>query len=151
MITIALGLQLHVYKWMIETELGFRVAAMVLGQVHSCLARAKLIQVPSMVEELELMVEDQIHRGRGYERGAARCDICAAAAKSFRGKCSCMCTHASTSHARCLVAPCLPFICHTSCVIRFATAQDADIFERGPQSSLSVCSMEAPHRLSVGC
>lgn len=56
-------LQLNVYKWMIETELGFRVAAMYLGQVHPCLARAKLIQVPCMREELELIVEDQIHRG----------------------------------------------------------------------------------------
>ena len=48
---------------MIETELGFRVAAMYLGQVHPSLARAKLIQVPPMAEELELIVEDQILRG----------------------------------------------------------------------------------------
>ena len=56
-------LQLNVYKWMIETELGFRVAAMYLGQVHPFLPRARLITVPCMREELELMVEDQIHRG----------------------------------------------------------------------------------------
>ena len=48
---------------MLETEFGFRVGAMYLGQVHPCLARAKLIQVPCMREELELIVEDQIHRG----------------------------------------------------------------------------------------
>ena len=59
-------LQLNVYKWMIETELGFRVAAMYLGQVHPCLPRARLITVPCMREELELMVEDQIHRGDAF-------------------------------------------------------------------------------------
>ena len=56
-------LQLNVYRWMLETEFGMRVSSMWLGQVHPCLARAKLIQVPSMQDELELIVEDQIHRG----------------------------------------------------------------------------------------
>ena len=48
---------------MLETEFGMRVSSMWLGQVHPCLARAKRIQVPSMQEELELIVEDRIHRG----------------------------------------------------------------------------------------
>ena len=57
-------LQLNVYKWMIETELtGLRVAAMYLGQVHPCLPRARLIEVPCMRDELQLVVEDQIGRG----------------------------------------------------------------------------------------
>jgi hypothetical protein len=56
-------LQLNVYRWMLETEFGMRVSSMWLGQVHPCLARAKLIQVPSMQEELELIVEDQILTG----------------------------------------------------------------------------------------
>ena len=51
---------------MLETEFGMRVSSMWLGQVHPCLARAKLIQVPSMQEELELIVEDQIHRGDAF-------------------------------------------------------------------------------------
>ena len=48
---------------MLETEYGMRVSSMWLGQVHPCLARARLIQVPSMQEELELIVEDQILTG----------------------------------------------------------------------------------------
>ena len=59
-------LQLNVYRWMLETEFGMRVSSMWLGQVHPCLARAKLIQVPSMREELELIVEDQIQRGDAF-------------------------------------------------------------------------------------
>ena len=51
---------------MLETEFGFRVGAMYLGQVHPCLPRARLITVPCMREELELMVEDQIHRGDAF-------------------------------------------------------------------------------------
>ena len=57
------GLQLNVYRYMLETEYGLHVSAMFLGQVHPCLSRAKLIRVPCMREELELIVEDQIHRG----------------------------------------------------------------------------------------
>ena len=56
--------RLNVYKYMIETEYGLRVSSMYLGQVHPCLARARLIEVPCMQkEELELIVEDQIDRG----------------------------------------------------------------------------------------
>ena len=55
---------------MLETEFGMRVSSMWLGQVHPCLARAKLIQVPCMREELELIVEDQIHRGDVFFSGA---------------------------------------------------------------------------------
>ena len=56
-------LQLNVYKWMVESEFGLRVSGMYLGQVHPCLERAVLIEVPPMREELELIVEDQIRRG----------------------------------------------------------------------------------------
>ena len=48
---------------MLETEYGLRVSSMYLGQVHPCLPRARLIEVPCMQEEeLQLIVEDQIHR-----------------------------------------------------------------------------------------
>ena len=55
-------LQLHVYKCMLETEDGIRAKAMFLGQVHPCLPRGKLIRVPCMRGEVELIVEDQISR-----------------------------------------------------------------------------------------
>ena len=52
-----------VYKYMLETEYGVRVSAMYLAQVHPCLPRARLIEVPCMRDELQLVVEDQIGRG----------------------------------------------------------------------------------------
>ena len=39
---------------------------MYLGQVHPCLPRARLITVPCMREELELIVEDQKDRGDAF-------------------------------------------------------------------------------------
>ena len=58
-----------VYKYMLETEYGVRVSAMYLAQVHPCLPRARLIEVPCMRDELELIVEDQVARGEAI--GAA--------------------------------------------------------------------------------
>lgn len=55
--------RLNVYKYMLETEYGFVVSGMYLGQVHPCLPRARLIEVPCMKAELELIVEDQINLG----------------------------------------------------------------------------------------
>ena len=57
------SLQLNVYKYMLETEYGLRVSSMYLAQVHPCLLRARLIEVPCMRDELQLIVEDQIDRG----------------------------------------------------------------------------------------
>ena len=48
--------------YMLETEYGMRVSKMYLGQVHPCLPRARLIEVPCMRQELDLIVEDQIER-----------------------------------------------------------------------------------------
>ena len=55
-------LQLNVYKYMLESENNLRVNAMFLGQVHPSLERARLIRVPCMREELELIVTDQLAR-----------------------------------------------------------------------------------------
>ena len=55
------SLQLNTYRYILETEYGMRVSGMYLAQVHPCLPRARLIEVPRMEEELELIVEDQIH------------------------------------------------------------------------------------------
>jgi hypothetical protein len=53
-----------VYKYMLETEYGLKVSSMYLGQVHPCLPRARLIEVPCMMrDELQLIVEDQIDLG----------------------------------------------------------------------------------------
>ena len=52
-----------VYKYMLETEYGLRVSSMYLGQVHPCLPRAMLIEVPCMRDELQLIVDDQIDLG----------------------------------------------------------------------------------------
>ena len=49
--------------YMLETEYGMRVSKMYLGQVHPCLPRARLIEVPCMRQkEMELIVEDQKDR-----------------------------------------------------------------------------------------
>ena len=56
-------LQLNTYRYILETEYGMRVSGMYLAQVHPCLARARLIEVPRMEEEMALVVEDQIDKG----------------------------------------------------------------------------------------
>jgi hypothetical protein len=48
---------------MLETENGCRVSAMFLGQVHPSLPKGRLIRVPCMKEEIDLIVADQIARG----------------------------------------------------------------------------------------
>ena len=57
------SLQLNTYRYMLESKYGMRVSSMYLAQVRPCLPRARLIEVPRMQEELELIVEDQINRG----------------------------------------------------------------------------------------
>ena len=57
------ALQLNTYRFILETEYGIRVSSMYLAQVHPCLPRAILIEVPRMQEEMQLIVEDQISRG----------------------------------------------------------------------------------------
>jgi hypothetical protein len=56
------SLQLNVYKYMLETENGCRVSAMFLGQVHPSLPKARLIRVPCMDSEINLIVADQLAR-----------------------------------------------------------------------------------------
>lgn len=48
---------------MLETENGLCVNAVFLGQVHPSLPRARLIRVPCMRDEIELIVADQIALG----------------------------------------------------------------------------------------
>ena len=56
------ALQLNVYRSILEDEYNYRVSLMLLGQVHPELAGPKIIFVPRMEEELQLVVEDQIAR-----------------------------------------------------------------------------------------
>ena len=68
------ALQLNTYKYMLESEAGFRVASMYLGQVHPSLARGRLIEVPPMAEEMSLIVEDQIELGHAVCRAVTGAD-----------------------------------------------------------------------------
>ena len=55
-------MQLNVYRSILEDEYDYRVRLMLLGQVHPELAGPKIIFVPRMEEELQLVVEDQVAR-----------------------------------------------------------------------------------------
>ena len=59
---------------MLETENGLRVNAMFLGQVHPSLSRARLISVPCMRDEIELIVADQIARGEAVSEAVPGAD-----------------------------------------------------------------------------
>ena len=48
---------------MLETENGLRVKALFLGQVHPSLPKARLVRVPCMEDEINLIVADQLARG----------------------------------------------------------------------------------------
>ena len=78
-------------------------------------------------------------QGRCVKWSAARRDVCVATHKDVRAECSRSCTHASTSRI-CVLASvlCLSPTPPLLCVFRASTAQDADIFECCPHSSLSV-------------
>jgi hypothetical protein len=143
-------LQLNVYKWMIETELGFRVAAMYLGQVHPCLPRARLITVPCMREELELIVEDQIHRGDALSGALPDATFALPQSKmcapNALARVLMFAFHICVMAAVVCLSPAPPILC----VFRAPTAQDANIFERCSHFSLSVRRMENPDRLPLG-
>ena len=46
------SLQLNTYRYMLESEYGMQVSGMYLAQVHPCLARGRLIEVPRMEDEM---------------------------------------------------------------------------------------------------
>ena len=77
-------------------------------------------------------------QGRRFEWGAARRDVCAAAVKDVRAECSRPCTHALAFHICVMAVVYVSLLPRQSYVFRASTAQDADIFERCPHSSLSV-------------
>ena len=59
---------------MLESESGLRVNAMFLGQVHPSLPRARLISVPCMRDEIDLIVADQIARGEDVSEAVPGAD-----------------------------------------------------------------------------
>ena len=59
---------------MLETENGLRVNAMFLGQVHPSLPRARLISVPCMRDEVDLIVADQIECGEAVSEAVPGAD-----------------------------------------------------------------------------
>ena len=71
------ALQVNIYRFILQTESSMTVHAMYLAQVHPSLATGRLVEVPAMNEELELLVEDQV------TRGLARCDAFAGSDAPF--------------------------------------------------------------------
>ena len=59
---------------MLESENGLRVNAMFLGQVHPSLPRTRLISVPCMRDEIDLIVADQIARGEAVSEAVPGAD-----------------------------------------------------------------------------
>jgi len=58
------ALQLNIYRYILESEYGCSVGDnMFLGVCHHFLHKPRLIRVPLLQEEVDLMVEDQISRG----------------------------------------------------------------------------------------
>ena len=56
--------QLNVYRYMLESEYGYRVSAMWLAVVHPENEAGRLIQCPRMDAELDAMVDFEIECGR---------------------------------------------------------------------------------------
>ena len=58
------ALQLNTYRYILEGEYGYRIGErMYLAIVHGTLAKPRLVRVPLLQEEMELIVEDQRSRG----------------------------------------------------------------------------------------
>lgn len=64
---IAEALQVNLYAYILETEYGYTVSSMYLAQVHPGLLRPKLISIPRMDQEIELLVEHEIQCGRATQ------------------------------------------------------------------------------------
>ena len=56
-------LQLTLYKYICESEYDLRIDSMFLGVVHPSQDKPRLIKMPYLREEIEMIVEDQILRG----------------------------------------------------------------------------------------
>ena len=60
------SLQLNVYRWILESEYFLDVAMMALGQVHPELSAPRLIRVPRIAEEMDLLIEHQVEMGLAW-------------------------------------------------------------------------------------
>ena len=56
-------LQLALYKYICESEYGLTIDSLFLGVVHPTQEKPRLIRMPYMREEIEMVVEDQIAKG----------------------------------------------------------------------------------------
>ena len=56
-------LQLALYKYICESEYGLKIDSLFLGVVHPTQEKPRLIRIPYMREEMEMLVEDQIAKG----------------------------------------------------------------------------------------
>ena len=59
---------------MLESENELRVNAMFLGQVHASLPRVRLVSVPCMRDEIDLIVQDQIALGEAVSQAVPGAD-----------------------------------------------------------------------------
>ena len=61
------ALQLNVYRHIVETEYGLRVGEhMYLAIVRPTLSKPRLLQVPRLDAEIQLLIEDQVSGGLAF-------------------------------------------------------------------------------------
>ena len=58
------------YAYILDTEYGYEVSRMWLGQVHPILSQPRLLEVPKL-DHMALLVEDQISRGLAVSEAIA--------------------------------------------------------------------------------
>ena len=56
-------LQLALYKYICESEYGLTIDSLFLGVVHPTQEKPRLIRMPYMREEMEIVVQDQLAKG----------------------------------------------------------------------------------------
>ena len=62
-------LQLALYKYICESEYEMNIESMFLGVVHPSQDKPRLIRMPYMREEIEMIIEDQLSRGLAVSAG----------------------------------------------------------------------------------
>ena len=65
------SLQLNLYRFVLESEYALRVSSMWLAVVHPSLAQPRLVEVPTLSQEVQAILDHEISNGRAIP-GAAR-------------------------------------------------------------------------------
>ena len=61
------ALQLNMYRYILESEYGFRVSSMYLAVVHPSLTKPRVIAVPRMEDLIQAIEEHEMQMGRASE------------------------------------------------------------------------------------